>query len=152
MSARIVTRIITRIIARILQFHGAGAIREIVLTPAGRGAMSVERGALRALHSAGRMLSKLAVLLVLVSGVLAAAAANAQVVDLSTIKCKEFIELPKETANAVTMWLEGYFTDEEDPAVVDFDKVKAKAEKLGAFCAQNPKMNLMTAAENMMAK
>jgi acid stress chaperone HdeB len=88
----------------------------------------------------------------LVVAVLVAASAHAQVVDLSTIKCKDFIELPKDTANAITTWLEGYFTDEEDPAVVDLDKLKGKTEKLGAFCAGNPKMSLMTAAENVMAK
>jgi acid stress chaperone HdeB len=88
----------------------------------------------------------------LVAAALVATAAHAQVVDLSTIKCKEFIELPKDTANAITMWLDGYFTDEEDPTVVDLDKLKGKAEKLGAFCTQNPKMGLITAAENVMAK
>src|SRR5712691_9337110 len=98
------------------------------------------------------MLVKIAGVVVVATALLAAASAGAQVVDLSTIKCKDFAELPKETVNAITMWLDGYFTDEEDPAVVDFDKMKAKAEKLGAFCAQNPKMGLMTAAENVMAK
>jgi acid stress chaperone HdeB len=86
------------------------------------------------------------------AAVLAGASADAQVVDLSTIKCKDFVELPKDTANAITMWLDGYLTDEEDPAVVDFDKLKAKAEKLGAFCVQNPRMGLMTAAESVMSK
>jgi acid stress chaperone HdeB len=95
------------------------------------------------------MLSQIGVLVALV---LAATTADAQVVDLSGIKCRDFIELPKETANAITLWLDGYYTDEEDPAVVDFDKLKGKAEKLSAFCAANPKMSLMTAAENTMAK
>jgi acid stress chaperone HdeB len=90
--------------------------------------------------------------LVAAAALLAAALADAQVVDLSTIKCKDFVELPKETVNAITMWLDGYYTDEEDPAVVDFDKLKAKADKLGAFCVQNPKMGLMTAAESVMTK
>ena len=83
---------------------------------------------------------------------LVAGAADAQVVDLSTMKCRDFIELPKETVNSITMWLDGYYTDEEDPAIVDFDKMKVKAERLGAFCAQNPKVGLMTAAESVMAK
>jgi hypothetical protein len=43
-------------------------------------------------------------------------------------------------------------TDEEDPAVVNFDRLKAMAEKVGAFCAQNPKMGLMGAAESVMVK
>jgi acid stress chaperone HdeB len=103
--------------------------------------------------SAGRMLVKVAgAVLVVAAALLAAASADAQVVDLSTIKCKDFVELPKETVNAITMWLDGYYTDEEDPAVVDFDKLKAKADKLGAFCVQNPKMGLMTAAESVMTK
>jgi acid stress chaperone HdeB len=100
------------------------------------------------------MLSKvvLSKVVVLTAFVLFATAADAQTVDLSSVKCRDFIELPKETANAITMWLDGYYTDEEDPAVIDFDKLKGKAEKLGAFCAANPKMSLMTAAENTMAK
>jgi acid stress chaperone HdeB len=50
------------------------------------------------------------------------------------------------------MWLDGHLTDEEDPAVVDFDKMKHKAERLAAYCGQNPEMSLMTAAENIMSK
>jgi acid stress chaperone HdeB len=88
----------------------------------------------------------------LAAALLAAVPADAQVVDLSTIKCKDFVELPKDTVNAITMWLDGYYTDEEDPAVVDLDKVKAKAERLGAFCVQNPRMGLMTAAESVITK
>jgi acid stress chaperone HdeB len=81
-----------------------------------------------------------------------ASAADAQSVDLSKIKCKDFIELPKDTAYAITVWLDGYFTDEEDPAVVNFDRLKAMAERVGSFCAQNPKMGLMGAAESVMVK
>jgi acid stress chaperone HdeB len=120
----------------------------IVLTPACR-AVSVACAPRFNVLSTGRMLVKV---IVLAAAALVATAVNAQVVDLSSIKCREFMELPKDTVNAITMWLDGYFTDEEDPAVVDLDKLKAKAEKLGAFCAANPKMNLMTAAENVMAK
>jgi len=88
----------------------------------------------------------------LAAALLAAAPADAQVVDLSTLRCKQFIELPKETLNAVTLWLDAYLTDEEEAAVIDFDKMKGKAERLSAYCAQNPEMSLMTAAENVMVK
>ena len=47
-------------------------------------------------------------------------------VDLSTLRCKQFIELPKEPLNAITLWLDGYLTDEEESAVIDFDKMKAR--------------------------
>jgi acid stress chaperone HdeB len=95
---------------------------------------------------------KLASAVLLAASLFGAEAALAQGVDLSTMKCKDFIELPRDTVNAVTLWLDGYFTDEEDPAVVDLDKMKVKAEKLGAYCVQNPNSGLMSAAESVMAK
>jgi acid stress chaperone HdeB len=90
----------------------------------------------------------------LVSGIiiLAASAAEAQPIELSTMKCKEFIDLPRETIVTLTIWLDGYYTDEEEAAVVEFDKLRMKADKLVSFCAQNPKTGLMMAAENVMAK
>src|SRR5436190_13467331 len=98
------------------------------------------------------MIARLARVVVIAAAVLAAPRAQAQVLDLSALKCKDFVELPKDTVNAITLWLDGYYTDEEDPAVLDFDKLKAKAEKLNAFCVQNPRMGLMTAAESVMSK
>ena len=35
---------------------------------------------------------------------------------------------------------------------IDFEKMKGRAERLGTYCAQNPNMSLMTAAENIMGK
>ena len=98
------------------------------------------------------MAGKVASTVLVAAALLAAAPADAQVVDLSTLSCKQFIELPKETLNAVTLWLDAYLTDEEESAVIDFDKMKGKAERLAAYCTQNPEMSLMTAAENVMVK
>jgi acid stress chaperone HdeB len=99
-----------------------------------------------------RMLGQVASAVLLAAALLAAAPADAQVVDLSTLSCKQFIELPKETLNAVTLWLDAYLTDEEESAVIDFDKMKDKTGRLAAYCAQNPETSLMTAAENVMVK
>jgi hypothetical protein len=93
---------------------------------------------------------RLAALVVVV--LFAAGPAAAQQVQLSKLRCRDFIELPKETVAQVTLWLDGYYTDEEDPAVVDLDKMKGKAEKLVSFCAQNPRLRLMTAAEDVLTK
>jgi acid stress chaperone HdeB len=82
----------------------------------------------------------------------AAGAVEGQAINLSTLKCKDFIELPKETIASLTVWLDGYYTDEEDAALYEPDKLKIKTEKLTAFCAQNPKVGVMAAAEGVMAK
>ena len=78
--------------------------------------------------------------------------ADAQVVDLSTIRCKEFLDSGKETIAYIMMWLDGYFTSEDDPAVVDFRQLIQKGEKLGEYCARNPTHGLLTAAEEVMGR
>jgi len=81
---------------------------------------------------------------------LASPPAQAQKLDLSTITCKDFIESSKENIGLILMWLAGYYSDEDDPPVVDFDKMKSDAEKLGAYCAKNPTISLITAAESVL--
>ena len=98
------------------------------------------------------MPGKVASAVLVAAALLAAAPADAQVIDLSTLRCKQFIELPKEALNAVTLWLDAYLTDEEESAIIDFDKMKGKADRLTAYCAHNPDMSLMTAAESVMDK
>jgi acid stress chaperone HdeB len=98
------------------------------------------------------MIARIAGAALLAVAAFVADGANGQAVDLFGIRCKEFIELPKDTAAAIAIWLDGYLTDEEDPAVLDVDRIKAKAERLAAFCAQNPQVSLMTAAEEVMGR
>ena len=98
------------------------------------------------------MIARLARLIVIAVAVLVAPRAQAQMLDLSALKCKDFTELPKDTVNAVTLWLEGYLTDEGDPVVIDFDQMKAKSERLMTLCAQNPDMSVLSAGENVMGK
>jgi acid stress chaperone HdeB len=83
---------------------------------------------------------------------MAAAPAHAQVVDLAATKCKEFLELKQDRVGFILMWLDGYYTADEDPVVVDFDNAKTKAAKLGAYCAQHPTLNVITAAETVLGK
>lgn len=88
---------------------------------------------------------------VVIAAMLAAASpATAQVIDLSTITCKDFFEGSKDRVDFVVAWLLGYYTGEDDPPVLDFSKLKDKAEKLGAYCATNPSHGLVTAADKVM--
>jgi acid stress chaperone HdeB len=79
--------------------------------------------------------------------------ARAQVVDLSTIKCKEFVESSKENIGVIAMWLHGYYAGKADaPAIIDFDKFTKDAEKLGKYCGNNPTHGLITAADKTLAE
>jgi acid stress chaperone HdeB len=83
---------------------------------------------------------------------LLAAPASAQTVDLSSIKCRDFVASGKDTISYLMMWLDGHFTRKQDPMVVDFDKMKSNGAKLAEYCVKNPDQGLMAAADDAMAK
>jgi acid stress chaperone HdeB len=92
-------------------------------------------------------------LVVLIASFMLAATAPvvAQKVDVSTITCKAFFE-DEKSAPLIMMWLDGYYSSDDADPVVDFDAMKAKMEKLAAFCAKNPTLGLITAAEPIFSK
>jgi acid stress chaperone HdeB len=94
------------------------------------------------------MMKALAVTL-LGAAMLAAAPAQAQVLDLSTIKCKDFVESGKENIGVILAWMNAYYKGEDDPPIIDFDKMAQDGRKLGEKCAANPTMGLMTAADSL---
>jgi acid stress chaperone HdeB len=76
--------------------------------------------------------------------------AAGQKLDLSTVTCKQFLDSGERTMSMVLMWITGFFTDEDEPPVVDFDKLKTDAGKLTDYCKKNPTTNLMSAAEEVL--
>jgi len=48
------------------------------------------------------------------------------------------------------MWLDAYYRDEDDPPIIDFEKLRQKAARLTVYCNQNPTHSLTTAAERIM--
>jgi acid stress chaperone HdeB len=77
---------------------------------------------------------------------------TAQVIDLRTVSCKDFLASGQDSIGMIMMWLDGYFTGQDDPAVVDFNRMKVMGAKLGDYCAKNPSEGLMEAAEPIMEK
>lgn len=76
----------------------------------------------------------------------------ANVLDLSTVTCKQLFEGNKEQVSYVLVWLDAYYRDEDDPPVINFDKMGEDAKKLGAYCAQNPSHGVITAADELFGK
>ncbi|MGH6770440.1 MAG: HdeA/HdeB family chaperone [Xanthobacteraceae bacterium] len=81
----------------------------------------------------------------------AASPAHAQKLDLSEVSCKQFLESKVEHMSLILMWIAGYYADEDDPPIVDFDKMKTDATKLAEYCAKNPETGLVTAIEETIA-
>jgi acid stress chaperone HdeB len=78
--------------------------------------------------------------------------AQAEKIDFSTTTCKQFIDSHKDAMGVVLAWLDGYYREESDPPVFDTDRFEANAKKLGAFCAANPTLGLITATDKLFGK
>ena len=47
----------------------------------------------------------------------AATPASAQKLDLSTITCKQFLEMNRESISLILMWMAGYYSDQDAPPI-----------------------------------
>ena len=78
--------------------------------------------------------------------------AHAVVLDLSTLTCKQFIEGGDDEIKMVLTWMDGWYKGDEDEAIIDTDVFIDNAKKFGAFCAANPTISIVNAAEKILGK
>jgi acid stress chaperone HdeB len=82
--------------------------------------------------------------------VLSSAPADAVVLDLSTMTCKQFIEGSQDEIKMVLTWMDGWYKGDSDEAIIDTDVFVANAKKFGTFCAANPSISIVNAAEKIL--
>ena len=98
----------------------------------------------------GTPMKSIYVLLAAAGFTLATAPAHAVVLDLSTVTCKQFIEGDKDQIAMVLTWLDGWYKGDEDEAIIDTDVFVANAKKFGSYCAANPTISVVNAAEKIL--
>jgi acid stress chaperone HdeB len=49
-------------------------------------------------------------------------------------------------------WLDGYYKDDQDPAILDTDVLVANLKKLNEYCAANPTVGLIIATDRLFGK
>lgn len=76
----------------------------------------------------------------------------AEKIDLSTSTCKQFLSSGKDDITITLAWLDAYYKDEDAPPVIDSDKLAENAKKLAEYCAANPTIGLITAADKLFDK
>lgn len=84
--------------------------------------------------------------------VLPTAAANAVVLDLYTMTCKQFVESDKDTISMMLTWLDGWYKGDSDEAKIDTEVFVENAKKIGAYCGKNPTTSIVNAAEAVLGK
>jgi acid stress chaperone HdeB len=84
--------------------------------------------------------------------VLSSVPARAVVLDLSTMTCKQFVEGGDDEIKMVLTWMDGWYKGDEDEAIIDTDVFVDNAKKFGEFCAKNPTISIVNAAEKILGK
>jgi acid stress chaperone HdeB len=83
---------------------------------------------------------------------LASVPANAVVLDLSTMTCKQFVDGGDDTIKMVLTWMDGWYKGDSDEAIIDTDVFVENAKKFGTYCGKNPTMSIVNAAESVLGK
>jgi acid stress chaperone HdeB len=76
--------------------------------------------------------------------------ADAVVLDLSTMSCKQFIEGGPDEIKMVLTWMDGWYKGDQDEAIIDTDVFVENAKKFGTYCAANPGISIVNAAEKIL--
>jgi hypothetical protein len=77
---------------------------------------------------------------------------QAQKLDLTNMKCSQFVQAGKESASVITAWLAGYYTEVTESEVIDLVRLKDTGDKLSTFCTANPNFAVAAAAEGLLGK
>jgi acid stress chaperone HdeB len=79
-----------------------------------------------------------------------AAPARAEVVDMASITCGDLKAMKDDDAGTILVWLHGYFSGRNDDTRFDVKEFEKAAKKIGAYCAKNAKVTLLSAAKDAM--
>ena len=71
-------------------------------------------------------------------------------IEMSKLTCAQFAAYDKENMATMMMWLEGYYTKEDDDAVIDFGKMAGDMARLLIYCGGHPETDIITASDEVM--
>jgi hypothetical protein len=77
-------------------------------------------------------------------------AADANSVDISALTCKDFTNFSEDNKKLIMMWFEGYYTEEDEPATIDFGKMAGHLAQMLVDCAANPAKKILDASDEAM--
>ncbi len=70
--------------------------------------------------------------------------AQAEVIDLSTIKCSDIAKMSEEEGSYLMIWLHGYYGGKAGDTTMDLESFEASGKAIGDVCATSPDLGLMT--------
>jgi acid stress chaperone HdeB len=78
--------------------------------------------------------------------------ANAEVIDLATVKCSELATMSETDGTFLFSWLLGYMGGKNDKTTMDLSAMESSGEAIGKYCATNPDVGVLTAAAEVLGE
>jgi hypothetical protein len=86
----------------------------------------------------------------LILSVQPALAAGENQLDVSELTCEQFSSYDDDNKGLVMMWFEGYYTEDDEDAVIDFGNMAAHLAKLLIACQADPSKKVLDLADDAM--
>jgi hypothetical protein len=80
----------------------------------------------------------------------ALAADNA--LDVSELTCDQFMKYDDNNKGLIMMWLEGYYTEEDEAPTIDFGKMAGHLAKLLIACQADPSKKVLDLTDDAMGE
>lgn len=78
--------------------------------------------------------------------------AQAETVDLATVKCSELASMKQDDADFMFAWLLGYAGGQTGTTTIDLGAMGTIGTEIGEYCAKNPEVGLLSAATAVMTQ
>jgi len=95
---------------------------------------------------------KVMTIIALTVAVMIPTAVNSQQIDVSSMTCQQFVQSDDVRTSLIVAWLLGFYTDEQDPQVIDLSSLNKTRDRFINFCKQQPNFKMTTAAEGLLEK
>jgi acid stress chaperone HdeB len=86
----------------------------------------------------------------LILGAQSALAAAENQLDVSELTCEQFTNYDDNNKGLIMMWFEGYYTEDDEDAVIDFGNMAGHLAKLLIACQADPKQKVLDLADDAM--
>src|SRR4029078_612945 len=74
----------------------------------------------------------------------------AEAIDVCKLSCKQFTEYNNDNRGLIMMWSEGYYTEDEEPATIDFGKMAGHLAQILIECDANPDKRVLEGSEEAL--
>jgi hypothetical protein len=70
-------------------------------------------------------------------------AASQTIIEMSALKCSDYLESPPVRQEQFAAWMSGYFDAERNMSLVDLEKYAANRKRVEEFCRRHREDNFM---------